>query len=77
MLDKAGFKLGIGPIDQDHIEKVERHLQNKGLFKNNDTNIIKRQRTIKSLVKTWSIKNLKNDRRGLENNRHSRDKHDR
>ena len=51
MLDKAGFKLGIAPIDPEHIERVERMLKLKGLFKAEDTYETRKQNTVKSMIK--------------------------
>ena len=59
MLDKAGFKLGIAPIDPEHIERVERMLKLKGLFKSEDTSETRKQNTVKSMIKSWTLRNLK------------------
>ena len=58
MLEKSGHKLGIAPLPLDHVMKVEELLKKKGLFKKEDNNITRRQKTIKSLVRSWSLKNL-------------------
>ena len=47
MLDKSGYKLGIAPIPLDHIIRVENQLQKKGFFKREDTQNIRRQKTVK------------------------------
>ena len=59
MLDRAGFKLGMGPFTEDHRTRVEKFLAQKGLFRNSDTPDMRKQKTIKSLIKSWAIKNLK------------------
>ena len=59
MLEKSGNKIGIAPVSQDHIERVERMLQAKGLFKKEDTPYNKKQKTIKSIIKSWTLKHLK------------------
>ena len=59
MLDQSGYKLGIAPMSLDHIQKVEKQLAKKGMFKSTDTADMKRQKTVKSLIRTWSMKYLK------------------
>ena len=71
MLDYSGYKLGIAPLELDHIKRVEANLTKKGLFKRTDTPEIKRQKTVKSLLRTWSIKYLKMTDAGLGENRNS------
>ena len=50
--------VGIGPISSEHITKVEANLVAKGVLKKNENPNIRRQRTVKSLVKGWALTNL-------------------
>ena len=42
MLDKSGYKLGIAPLTSDHIERVQKWLKSKGLFKTTDSNVVRK-----------------------------------
>ena len=58
MLQKSGLFVGIGPISKEHIDRVEKILINKGVLTKSEKPDIRKQRTIKSLVKSWTRKNL-------------------
>ena len=58
MLLKSGLYVGVGPITQDHVEKVEKVLINKGVLNKSEKPQIRKQRTIKSLIKSWTRRNL-------------------
>ena len=58
MLDKSGFKIGIAPLTNEHRDKVEKLLDGKGLFKRNDTPQMRKIKTIKSIIKSWTMRNL-------------------
>ena len=59
MLSKTSLHVGIGPISMDHICNVEKALIAKGVLKNDEHPTYRKQRTVKSLVKSWSLKHLK------------------
>ena len=59
MLSKTSLHVGIGPISMDHICKVEKALIAKGVLINDEHPTYRKQRTVKSLVKSWSLKHLK------------------
>ena len=61
MLDRSGFKLGIAPLTTEHMDRVQKILQNRGSFTPQDTPMTKRQKTVKALLKGWALKNLKMD----------------
>ena len=58
MFDKASKIVGIAPITKKHIKLVCEQLTQKGILKRSETIDIRLQRTVKSLVKAWTIKNL-------------------
>ena len=63
MLSKSGNYVGIGPISSDHIDRVDRILLSKGINKKTENPLTRKQKTIKSLIKSWCKKNLlMNDR---------------
>ena len=59
MLSKAGLCVGIAPITKEHMERVEKLLLNKKVYKESEPKKSRIQRTVKSLVKSWAQKNLK------------------
>ena len=59
MLDRAGYKLGIAPITTQHIDRVNKILQDKGIYPPDDTPQMKKKKTIKALTKSWTQKNFK------------------
>ena len=59
MFEKASRTVGIAPITQKHIKQVCELLTSKGILKRSEPYPIRIQRTIKSLVKAWTIKNLR------------------
>ena len=59
MLAKTSLHVGVGPISMDHIMKVEKALIIKGVLKKDEHPNFRKQRTVKSLVKSWSLKHLK------------------
>ena len=59
MLAKSGLIVGVGPITGDHIDRVRKALANRGVFSQDENPAQRKQRTIKSLIKTWALKNLK------------------
>ena len=58
MLDNAGYKLGIAPLTTDHMERVQKLLAAKGVFNKEDTQSMRKQKTVKALIKSWAMKNL-------------------
>ena len=58
MFQKSAFMVGIGPLTSQHISRVEANLLKNGVLKKNENPGIRHQRTIKSLVKSWAMKNL-------------------
>ena len=58
MFHKSARIVGIAPLSSEHISKVEANLVKKGVLKKSENPSIRRQRTIKSLVKSWAMKNL-------------------
>ena len=58
MFNKSSKIVGIAPLTNEHITKVEANLLKKGVLKKTESPTIRRQRTIKSLVKSWAQKNL-------------------
>ena len=61
MLHKSGLYVGVGPLTKEHMDRVEKVLNKKGLFKDNETKIERAQRTVKSLVRSWCNRNLQMD----------------
>ena len=59
MLRISADTVGFAPFSNAHIDKVTRHLSKKGLLKATESFENRRQRTIKSLVKSWAYTNLK------------------
>ena len=59
MLDRAGFKLGISPMTAEHMARVDKLLANKGIFEHDDTPATRKKKTIKAIIKSWVIRNLK------------------
>ena len=63
MLSKGNLNIGVGPISSDRINRVEQLLLKRGILNKNEHPTTRKERTIKSLVKSWSAKYLlMNDR---------------
>ena len=58
MLARGNLNIGVGPIMKDHISRVEQILIKRGILTMSETPSVRKQRTIKSLVKSWSAKYL-------------------
>ena len=58
MLHKSSLMVGVGPIPSDHIDRVEANLLAKAVLKKTENPRTRRQRTVKSLVKSWTMTNL-------------------
>ena len=58
MFQRSSLIVGIGPISSEHITRVEANLLSKGVLKRNENPNIRRQRTVKSLVKGWAQSHL-------------------
>ena len=58
MLNRASLHVGMGPIMAKHVDLVEENLIKRGVLKRSKPKINRRARTIKSLVKTWAMRNL-------------------
>ena len=59
MLAKGNLNVGIAPISADHIARVEKVLISRGVISENENPAARKQRTVKSLVKSWTTKYLK------------------
>ena len=58
MFKRSATMVGIAPLSSQHIDRVEANLLKTGVLKRSENPMIRRQRTIKSLVKSWAMKNL-------------------
>ena len=58
MFQRSSKIVGIGPISSQHISKVEINLIKTGVLKSKENPQTRRLRTIKSLVRSWIMKNL-------------------
>ena len=58
MLDKASCTIGIAPIPKDHVRKVCEELTQKNVLKKTEDYPTRLQRTVKSLVKSWTKKHM-------------------
>ena len=59
MLAKSGLMVGVAPITRDHIDRVKRIMEKKGVFKKDEPKQVRIQQTVKSLIKSWTNRNLK------------------
>ena len=58
MLDSAGYRLGVAPLTEEHINRINKALSGKGVYAAGDNPSIRKQKTIKALIKSWALKNL-------------------
>ena len=59
ILKKQTLVVGFAPITTSHLESIENKMIERGAMSKNQPKDIRRQRTIKSVVKSWAFKNLK------------------
>ena len=59
MLRKQTLVVGFAPITSSHLEAIESKMIERGAMNRNQPKEIRRQRTIKSVIKSWAFKNLK------------------
>ena len=59
MLNKQSLIIGVAPITKSHIKLVEKNMLENGALSNSHNRDENRQRTIKSILKSWAAKNLK------------------
>ena len=59
MLDKSGYKLGMAPLTAEHMNRVDKLLAAKGIYAATDSPATRKQKTLKTLIKSWALKNLK------------------
>ena len=58
MLNNQSLVIGTAPISNDHLE-VEKKIISRGVLDPNQPKHERKQRTIKSVIKSWAYKNLK------------------
>ena len=58
LFNRQACKVGIAPISKKHVLAVCESMTKKGILKRSEDHDTRVQRTIKSLVKTWTKKNL-------------------
>ena len=59
MLTKGALNVGVAPITADRIQRLEKILLQRGILNKNESPTLRKERTIKSLVKSWVAKYLK------------------
>ena len=59
MLRKQTLVVGIAPITASHLEDIEQKMIDRGAMSKNQPKELRKQRTIKSVIKSWAFKNLK------------------
>ena len=59
MLRKQTLVVGIAPITSSHLEAIEQKMIDRGAMSKNQPNELRKQRTIKSVIRSWAFKNLK------------------
>ena len=58
MLDKSGYQLGVTHLTPDHMNRVEKLLTAQGIFGRDDTANTRKQKTVKTLIRSWAMKKL-------------------
>ena len=58
MLNRQSLVIGAAPISNAHLEEVERKMIERGVLDPNQPKNERKQRTIKSVIKSWAYKHL-------------------